>query len=76
MEIFGVGKYEFEELAAKAMAFGASQEDINKLGEWFSNYGADFWNGESYDIDGSHRLFPVYKETEEEEFEIVGYEVR
>lgn len=41
----------------------------------FEQYGDQFWNGEYYDADGL-RLFPVYVEVDEDQFEITGYEVR
>ena len=66
----------YEELAAKATAFDAKQEDIDALGDWFSNYGGRFWNGEYYEIDAEHRLYPIYKEVDEDVYEIVRYEVR
>lgn len=68
--------YNYKKLAEKALAYNASQEDINALGEWFNDYGCKFWNGECFDIDGNHALYPVYKEVDEDDFELVGYEIR
>ena len=68
--------YDYEELAAKALEPDATQEDINALGEWFQSFGAEYWNGEYFDIDDTHRLYPVYAEVEEDEYEITGYEIR
>ena len=48
---------------------------MNALGEWFEKYGDRYWNGEFFDADGL-RLFPVYVEVDEDQFEITGYEVR
>ena len=66
--------YDYKDLKA-AVDANPSQENINALGEWFSNWGNDFWNGEYYDADDL-RIFPVYKEVEEDEFELIGYEAR
>lgn len=68
--------YDYEELVEKALAFDATQEDINALGEWFDSHGWDYWNGEYFEIDRYHSLYPVYKEVAEDNFEIVGYEIR
>ncbi len=68
-------RYEYEELRAAAIAPDAKQEDVDALAEWFERYGDQFWNGESYDADGV-RLYPVYKETADGDFEIVCYEIR
>ena len=66
-------KYRLE-LKAAVIA-NASEENVNALGEWFDHYGSDYWNGEYYDADDL-RIYPVYKEVEEDEYEIIGYEVR
>ena len=68
--------YDYEVLKNKATDFNATQEDISALGEWFENYGMDFWNGEYYDVDSEHRLFPIYKEAAEDEYELIGYEFK
>ena len=67
-----VGYYDYEELR-KAAGSGKS-EDINRLGEWFSLFGARYWNGEYYDADGLE-IYPVYQEIDEtgDSFEVVGY---
>ena len=67
-----VGYYDYEELR-KAAGSGKS-EDINRLGEWFSLFGARYWNGEYYDADGLG-IYPVYQEIDEtgDSFEVVGY---
>ena len=43
---------------------------INMLGEWFTEYNMDEWNGEYFEADGL-RIYPVYSGEE-----IVGYEER
>ena len=67
-------KYNYDELL-KAVKENETEENINALAEWFEEYGRDYWNGEYYDADGI-RLFPVYKEVDDDEFQIVGWEVR
>ena len=68
--------YDYAELVAKALSADATQEDINNLGEWFSHHGTEYWNGEYYEIDSTHSLYPIYTEIAEDEYEITGYEVR
>ncbi len=73
-----MSKYDYEMLRAAATAPGATQEDINKLGEWFEQYGDMYWNGESFDADDELQVVRIYKPVEGSpgEFEIVGYELR
>lgn len=52
-----------------------SQENVNALGEWFQQYGDSYWNGEYYDADNT-RIYPIYKEISDDQFDIVGYEAR
>lgn len=65
-------RYNYKELAEKALAFNATQEDINALGEWFERYG-DHWNGESWTVDAYHDLYPIHKEVGYDEYEVIGY---
>lgn len=67
--------YSYAELRAAATAPGATQADIDALGEWFSRYGDRYWNGECYDAEG-FEVVPKYQQIGEDEFEIVGYELR
>ena len=69
-----INYYSYEELKAAVIA-DASGANVNALGEWFSNYGNDYWNGEYYDAD-DFRLYPVYTEVDEDELELTGYEIR
>ena len=69
-------QYNYKALEAAALAPNAPQTAIDELGEWFEQYGMDFWNGEYFEIDRGHRLFRVYKEVDEDEFEVTGYEIR
>ncbi len=68
-------EYAYEELAAAATRHGATQEEINALGEWFEQYGQRFWNGSSYEVDEKKDIYlaPIMREVEEDEYEIIGY---
>lgn len=71
-----IGYFDYHELRAATIAPNATQDDINRLGEWFNRYGEESWNGEYYDADG-YRLFPVVEWDEENECgNIIGYEFR
>lgn len=65
--------YDYNELKEKALAFNATQEDINALGEWFSRHGMSYWNGECFYVDADHDLYPIYKEVGYDEYELIGY---
>lgn len=69
-----VNEYNYSELEAAATKFGATQEEINALGEWFEDYGQRYWNGECYEVDEKRDLYlyPMHKQVEDE-FEIVGW---
>jgi hypothetical protein len=70
--------YDYRVLTAKALSSDATQEDINALGEWFEAYGYQYWNGECYEVDTSHYLYPVLSEEPDEYggLEVTGYELR
>lgn len=68
-------KYNYEELRAAAIAPDATAKDLEALADWFQEYDTNAWNGEYYDADG-YRLYPVYKETEPDEYEVSGWELR
>lgn len=65
--------YNYKEIFEKALAFNATQEDINALGEWFSRHGMSYWNGECFHVDADHNLYPIHKEIGYDEYELVGY---
>lgn len=71
--------YDYQELKNKALSADVTQEDINNLGEWFEQHGDKYWNGEYYSVD-NNRLYPTYQRIDddelEEQYEIVGYEIR
>lgn len=70
-------RYAYDTLRAAAIAPGATQEDINALGDWFDQYGTGYWNGKYYDADYGLRVYPVYDWDEENDVGILkGYEIR
>lgn len=54
------GRYDYKELREKLNGT-YTQKDVNALGDWFEQYGLDYWNGDYYDADGFH-LYPVYND--------------
>lgn len=68
-------RYNYAELEAAATAYNAPKEAIDALGEWFNNYGMDFWNGEFFTVSESRGLFlyPVYKKNGYDDLEVMGY---
>lgn len=70
-----VGRYNYEELRDAAVK-NPTPENLENLGEWFHNYGMEFWNGECFDVDG-YDLIPVYSDPDENgDFVRIGYELR
>lgn len=69
-----MNRYSYSELL-EAVEANETPDNVDALGAWFEQYGDRYWNGEYYDADGL-RLFPVYVEVSEDQFEITGYEVR
>lgn len=70
-----VTEYRYSELKNAAVAFGANKKAIDELGEWFQRFGTNYWNGEYFDA-GEFRLYPVYKEEENGDFTLAGFEIR
>lgn len=70
-----IWKEQYKELEQAALSADATQEDINRLGEWFERFGETYWNGEFYNIDGVHQLRPVDVEDEYGDFHLIGWEV-
>ena len=69
-------RYEYEAIRAAAIAPGATQGEIDRLGEWFDRYGSMYWNGEYYDADG-YRVFPVIEwDDESDTGNTVGYVIK
>lgn len=69
-------KYDYLELKAKAAAPNATKKDLENLWNWFETYGNRYWNGECYDAD-DFLLYPVYEhDAENDQYEVIGYEIR
>lgn len=69
---------DFEILEKKAIEEG-TEEAMNRLGEWYETEGMRYWNGEAFygKYEGrEYHLVPVYEETEDGDFEIVGWDLR
>lgn len=62
--------YDYQELRSAALT--GNQKAIDALGRWFEQFGTDFWNGEFYEADG-YKVYPVYKEIADDQFDLVGY---
>lgn len=70
------GYYDYDELREKALSADATQQDLENMARWFNNYDISAWNGEYYDMGNGKRLFPICAETEPDEWEITGYEIK
>ena len=69
-------RYAYEELRTAAIRPGATQEEINTLGEWFEQYGLEYWNGEYFDADG-YRVYRIERHDPERDiYDIIGYEIQ
>lgn len=65
----------YEELI-KAVRENPSNENVNALGEWCDReLGNTDWNGEYYTCD-EFRVYPIYEEKADGDFELIGYEVK
>ena len=71
-----INRYSYQELSKKALSDSATQEDVNNLGQWFDLYGMDFWNGKCFSIDSEHDLYPIYAPADNDQYDIIGYEIR
>ena len=66
--------YNYNELI-KAYNENKTQKNLNAIGEWFEQYGTEFWNGECYECkELGGRLFPICKR-HENIIEIIGWEL-
>lgn len=75
-KMYIAGRYDYEELKDTYLSIPTS-ENLEKLANWYENYGGDSWNGEYFDDEYIGRIFRLYSEpNEDEEFDIIGYEVR
>lgn len=70
-----VGRYNYEDLR-KAAIDDPIRENRMALGEWFQNYGMEFWNGTHFDADG-FALIPIYEwDDETDTGTVIDYELR
>ena len=69
-------KYNYQEIRDTAIN-NPTHENLERLYNWFSQY-ADVrdWNGEGWDCGDGYSLRAIYKEIAEDEWEIVGYELK
>ena len=68
-------RYSYSELLTAATGPNATQSDIDTLGSWFADFGTQYWNGECYEA-GAYNVFPIFEEVEEDQYEVVRYELR
>lgn len=72
-----MSRYDYKELVDSVLN-DASTENVNNLAEWLERYGNRWWNGfcfdTSKDLNGLN-VYPVYKEIDEDEYEVVGYQL-
>ena len=68
-------EYNYKALRAAAMAPGATQDDVNALGEWCQTYLSGSWNGEEYDIDDGHSIRPIFRQVLEDGWELDHWEI-
>lgn len=78
MSKISVTEYNYDELLAKALDPKAAQVNIDALGEWFERFGnwRQDWNGEYWAIDGQLRLYPIWEQVDDDDFNCIGYEIR
>ena len=66
--------YRYKELREAAIN-NPTKENLERLADWLFHYGDCGWNGEEYDIDDGYYLRPIYKQVDEDEWEVVDYEL-
>ena len=71
-----IGRYDYADLRAAALAPSATQADLERLAIWLTRYDASAWNGEYYDIDEGLTLRPTYSRLSDDEIIQTGWEVR
>ena len=67
--------YQYEELYAAASKFDSTTEDRLALYEWLNQYDYQSWNGEYFDLDDGHGLYPIYEE-HDGDFTVIDAEIR
>lgn len=64
--------YDYKELEIKALE-NPTKENLANLWKWFEQWGTSYWNGECYQVNQHYGLYPVFKITIDDDFEIVDY---
>ena len=70
-----IWREQYADLERAALSPAATQEDIDRLGEWFERFGEMYWTGEFYRVDNTHNLRPVLEEVEGGDFCRIGWEI-
>lgn len=72
-----INRYNYFELEKNALE-NPTQENLKTLADWFFRFGYnDYWNGECFEIDRDHNLYPICEfDNETEMYKIVEWEVR
>ena len=69
-----MNRYNYNDLRAAATSENKTQAEIDALGEWFENYGAQYWNGEYFDADDGLKIAPIIQwDPELEQGKTTGY---
>jgi hypothetical protein len=68
--------YQYDELRSAALAPTATKEDRLALCGWFSKYDNGSWNGECFDLEDGHSLYPIMEEQEDGDWLLVDAEIR
>ena len=71
-----VTRYAYDELLQAAQSPASTPADLDRLGEWFDRFGAQYWTGECYKLEDGKNLWPIWKETAPDEWERVGWSIR
>lgn len=70
------GRYAFEDLYAAVKAPTATKEDRLALCNWCSRFDNGSWNGECFDLEDGHSLYPIMEEQPDGDWLLVDAEIR
>lgn len=65
--------YRYKEIKDAAIN-NPTYENLERLANWLDRYD-NCWNGEEWNIDNEYHLKPIYKQMDEDEWEVVDYEL-
>ena len=68
-------RYLYSEIVKNALD-NPTSFNLSRLAYWFEDYGSQFWNGECWEIDKEHSLYPVYEEIAPDEYKLIAHEIR